>query len=76
MDAGRCPGIFAERPTEWIGVSNPSAGKSEILQLRVHVHDSTIMQYLCIVHVYTSPGPVASLKLRLQLSTVPKGLTK
>ena len=26
MDPGRCAGIFAERPTEWIGVLNPSAG--------------------------------------------------
>ena len=26
MDIGRCAGIFAERPTEWIAVSNPSAG--------------------------------------------------
>ena len=40
MDAGQCAGIFAERPTEWIAVSNPRA--------RVHVHVSTIMQYLCM----------------------------
>ena len=26
MDAGRFAGIFAERPTEWIAVSNPGAG--------------------------------------------------
>ena len=51
MDAVRCGGIFAQRPTEWIAVSNPGAGK-QILQLRVHVHVSTIMQYLCIVHVH------------------------
>ena len=48
---GGVPVFFAERPTEWIGVSNPSAGK-QILHLRVHVLVSTIMQYLCIVHVY------------------------
>ena len=45
MDAGRCAGTFTERPTEWITMA-------EILQLRLHVHVSTIMQYLCIVHVY------------------------
>ena len=52
MDAGRCAGIFAERPTEWIAVSNPSAGNQRFLRLRVHVHVSTIMHYLCIVPVY------------------------
>ena len=45
MNAGRFAGIFAEL----IAVSNPGAGH-KILQLRVHV--STIMQYLCRVHVY------------------------
>ena len=51
MDAGRFAGIFAERPTEWIAVSNPGAGNQRFYR-RVHVHISTIMQYLCIVHVY------------------------
>ena len=44
MDPGGCAGIFSKWPTEWIAVSNPGAGK--------HVHVSTIMQYLCTVHVY------------------------
>ena len=79
MDAGRCAGIFAERPTEWIAVSNPSAGNQRFLQLRVHVHVSTIMHSACVhvhaaMHVtcvlvamrlYSSTGPVASLKLLL-----------
>ena len=30
MDAGRCAGIFAERPTEWIVMSNPSAGNQRV----------------------------------------------
>ena len=81
MDDGRCAGIFAERPTEWIAMSNPSAGNQRFCNY-VYVHVSTIMQYLCIVHrmhyaaihvtcvlagmrLYMSAGPMASLKLWL-----------
>ena len=33
MDAGRCAGIFAEWPTEWIAVSNPSAGNQRLCNI-------------------------------------------
>ena len=53
MDTGRCAGIYAERPTEWIAMSNPDAGKQGFYNyVCMYVCMYTIMQYLCIVHVY------------------------
>ena len=42
MDAGRCAGIFAERPTEWIAVSNPSAGNQRFFNY-VHMYMSALL---------------------------------
>ena len=39
MDAGQFAGIFAQRPTQWITVSNPGAGNYRLqLSVRVHVN--------------------------------------
>ena len=74
MYPGRCAGIFAERPTEWIAVLNPSAGNQRFcnyvymymsaLLCIVHVNTYTCA-HVCTMRLYTSAGPVTSLKLRL-----------
>ena len=74
MDAGRCAGIFAERPTEWIAVSNPSAGNQRFCNYvymymsalctctRIHYAAIHVTCVLVGIRLYTSTGPVASLK--------------
>ena len=49
----RFAGIFAERPTEWSAMLNPGAGNQRFdNSVYLYIHVSTVMQYLCIVHVY------------------------
>ena len=49
--AGRFTGIFAERPTEWIAVSNPGAGNQRFYNyVYMYMQTCTIIQYSCIVH--------------------------
>ena len=68
MDPVQCAGIFffAEQLTEWIAVSNPSAGKQRFCN---YVYMSALLcniyAHVCTMRLYTSTGPVASLKLRL-----------
>ena len=53
MDPGRCAGIFAERPTEWIAVSRPSkCWYSQILQLRVH--DCACQHYYNAIFIHSA----------------------
>ena len=48
MDAGWCAGIFAERPTEWIAVSNPSAGNQRFYN---YVYMYMYIALLCNIYV-------------------------
>ena len=47
MDDGRCAGIFAERPTEWIAVSNPSAifMHSACVHVQMYMHTYALCGY-------------------------------
>ena len=49
MDAGRCAGIFAERPTERIAMSNPSAGNQRFCNY-VYMYMSALLRYAIFMH--------------------------
>ena len=54
MDAGRCAGIFAERPTEWIAVSNPSASNQRFcnyVYMYMSAHECTMRLYTSLAYL-------------------------
>ena len=63
MDAGRCAGIFAKRPTEWIAVSNPGTCQhyyaifmhSACVHVHMHMYTYALCGYAAI-HVNRPSG--------------------
>ena len=70
MDGRQCAGIFAERPTEWIAVSNPSAGNQRFCNY-VYMYMSALLcniyaECLCTcTHVH---GHVCTMQLYTSLA--------